>query len=443
MTEPHLAHPTQPNPPPPLTRPDRLRARLERLAEVGKDPPDPTAIGPYRGVSRFPYTDAHAQAVRLVAGWMREAGLKAGCDQFGNLVGIRSGTTRAPAIVLGSHLDSVPHGGMFDGALGVLAAVEVAQTVHERGISLRHPLTVVGFADEEGFAFGRGTLASRCLVGDIPRVQFAAIRGRDGRTLAEALATFHPGLPAASVPACLGAYLELHVEQGPVLAQSGRRVAVVTGITGMARMTAVLEGEANHAGTTPMALRRDALVSAAAVVLAVRALAEAAGPPVVGTVGALTVSPGATNIVPGRVEFSVEFRSPDDGQLTGLCRRLQHEMERIAQDARLEAHLTPWDHKPPAPMDAAVQQTIAAAIRDLGHEPFAMPSGAGHDAMILAPHVPAGMIFVPSVGGISHSPREWTEWADAALGADVLLHTVLRLDAEGGLSPHYLPGRSP
>lgn len=442
MTEPHLAHPTDPDPAPFRICADRLRARLEQLAEVGGDPPDPGARGHHRGVSRFPYTDTHAQAARLVAEWMQQAGLEAGCDEFGNLVGLRSGEPHLPAIVLASHLDSVPHGGMFDGALGVLAAVEVAQTLHERRMSVRHPLAVVGFADEEGFAFGRGTLASRCLVGEIPRAHFEAIRGRDGRTLAEALAAFDPGLPAARVPDRLGAYLELHVEQGPVLAQSGRRVAVVTGITGMARMMAALEGEANHAGTTPMALRRDALAAAAEVVLAVRAMAQAAGPPAVGTVGVLTLSPGAANIVPGRAELTIEFRSPDAGQLAGLCRGIELEIQRIAQRARLEAHLTPWDHKPPAPMDAWIQQVIAAAIRDVGEEPFAMPSGAGHDAMVLAPHVPAGMIFVPSSGGISHSPREWTEWADAALGAEVLLQTVLRLDAQGVLPSHRLPGRS-
>jgi hydantoinase/carbamoylase family amidase len=218
---------------------------------------------------------------------------------------------------------------------------------------------------------------------------------------------------------------------------------VVTGITGMARMTAALEGEANHAGTTPMTLRRDALAAAAEVVLAVRAMAQAAGPPTVGTVGVLTVYPGAANVVPGRVEFTIEFRSPDADRLTGLCRDIELDIQRIAQDVRLGVHLTPWDQKPPAPMDASLQQAIAEAIRDVGQQPFAMPSGAGHDAMVLAPHVPAGMIFVPSRGGISHSPREWTEWADAALGADVLLQTVLRLDAKGTLPPHRLPGRSP
>jgi hydantoinase/carbamoylase family amidase len=426
----------------------RLRQRLETLAAVGGDPADavPVGAGPSggrgRGVSRFPYTEAHAQALRLVAGWMEEAGLRAGCDEFGNLVGQRSGQPGWPAIIAGSHLDSVPHGGMFDGALGVLAGVEVAQALHEVGRPLRHTLAVVGFADEEGYAFSLGTLASRCLVGDIPRTRFAATRGVDGRTLAETLAAFNPGLPRACVPREAGAYLELHIEQGPVLGQSGRRVAAVTAITGMSRTVVTLDGEANHAGTTPMAARRDALVGAAEAVLAVQALAEAAGPPAVGTVGRLIASPGATNIVPGRVQFSIEFRAHDAARLTGLCRQIEADLAAIAARRGLAASIAPWDQKSPVAMDAGVLQAITVAIAEAGHEPFTMTSGAGHDAMILAPHVPAGMIFVPSVGGISHSPKEWTEWEDATLGAEVLLRTVLLLDARGPLPAHTLPSHT-
>jgi allantoate deiminase len=423
----------------------RLRQRLEMLAAVGGDFADTVPAGADssgghgRGVSRFPYTEAHAGAARLVADWMEDAGLQAGCDEFGNLVGQRWGQADWPAIIVASHLDTVPQGGMFDGALGVLAGVEVAQALHEAGRPLRRSLAVVGFADEEGYAFSRGTLASRCLIGDIPRAQFAAITGVDGRTLAESLATFDPGLPRAHVPRDAGAYLELHVEQGPVLAQTGRHVAAVTGITGMSRTVVTLEGEANHAGTTPMATRRDALVGAADAVLAVQALAKAVGPPVVGTVGTLTASPGAGNIVPGRAQFSIEFRTPDGEQLTDLCARIESAIATIAAHRGLACSVAPWDQRNPVAMDAGVLEAITAAIAEAGHVPFMMPSGAGHDAMIIAPHVPAGMIFVPSVGGISHSPHEWTEWEDAALGVEVLLRTVLLLDSRDRHSSHLLP----
>ena len=412
-------------------RPDRLRSRLESLATIGRDPAG--------GISRFPYSAAHAEAVRLVAAWMAEAGLQAACDGFGNLIGMRPGAADWPAILLGSHLDSVPQGGMFDGALGVLAGVEVAQALRDAGRSLQHGLAVVGFADEEGHAFGLGRLGSRCVVGDITREQYDTLRGRDGRTLAESIAAFSPGLPRAALPAQSGAYLELHVEQGPVLAQTGRRVASVGAITGIARTAVVIEGEANHAGTTPIASRRDALVGAAEIVLMVRGLVEAEGPPAVGTVGALTVLPGAPNIVPGRAEFTVELRTPDRDRLGRLRKQVDVQIGRIAQRRGLVHHVNPWDHWDPVPMDAGVQEAIRSAIAGAGFEPYTMPSGAGHDAMILAPFVPAGMIFVPSVGGISHSPREWTEWRDAALGAEVLLRVVLLLDERGLLTRRALP----
>lgn len=412
-------------------RPDRLRARLEALARVGADPGG--------GVSRFPYSAAHAEAVRLVAGWMREAGLEAGCDAHGNVVGTCPGRTGWPAILLASHLDSVPQGGIFDGALGVVAGVEVAQALREAGHAPGHALTVVGFADEEGYWFGVGTLASRCLIGDVPPDRFETLRGRDGRTLAAARAAFAHGLPPARVPAAAGAYLELHVEQGPVLASSGRRVAAVTAITGIARTQVTLEGEANHAGTTPMAGRRDALVGAAGVVLAVRALAEAEGAPTVGTVGALRVHPGASNIVPGRAEFTVEFRTPDGARLRRLCETIEEEVRAAASRGGLAMQMGPWDLRDPVPMAGSVRQAIEAAIAACGEDPYAMPSGAGHDAMILAPFVPAGMIFVASQGGVSHSPRERTTWEDAALGAEVLLRTVLALDGGGPLPAHALP----
>ncbi len=410
-----------------LIRPDRLRARLETLAAQGGD----ASGGGARGVSRFPFSAAHAQAVRIVAGWMEEAGLSAGCDEFGNLIGIRPGRGDGPAIVLGSHLDTVPCGGIFDGALGVVAGVEVAAALHESGRRLHHALAVVGFADEEGHQFGVGTLASRYVTGGIPRERFALLRGRDGHTLAESLAAFAPGLPSCVFPKHAAAYLELHVEQGPVLARSGRRVAAVSTITGIARTVVVLEGESNHAGTTQMTDRRDALVGAADVILAVRALARAAGAPAVGTVGALSVSPGASNVVPGRVELSIEFRTIDGVRLRGLCAGIGAKVQQVAQRRGLSCYIGDWDLRDPVPMDEGVQRAMAQAIRDAGCEPFAMPSGAGHDAMNLAPHVPSGMVFVPSAGGFSHSPREWTEWEDAALGAEVLARTVVLLDEAG------------
>jgi N-carbamoyl-L-amino-acid hydrolase len=415
----------------PSIQPDRLQRRLEALAAIGRDPGG--------GVSRFPHSAAHTEAVRTVAAWMVEAGLAAGCDIVGNLIGHRRGTGDGAAILLGSHLDSVPHGGMFDGALGVLAGVEVAQALQEAGVSLRHDLAVVGFADEEGYQYGTGILASRCALGDVPRERFELLRGRDGRTLAEAVAAFAPGLPRTALPARAAAYVELHVEQGPVLDRTGQRVAAVEAITGIARSTLVLDGEANHAGTTPMALRRDALVGAAEVILAVKTLADAAAARAVGTVGMITVAPGATNVVPGRAELSVELRSPDAGRLHELCAQTADAIGEIAARYGLAAERGDWDVREPVLMDPSVIEALRAAMRDAGCEPLTMPSWAGHDAATLAVHAPAGMLFVPSVGGISHSPREWTAWEDVALGANVLLRAVTRLDTQTAVAARVLP----
>jgi len=410
---------------------NRLQSRLEALAAIGRDPDG--------GVSRFPYSAAHAEAVRTVAAWMADAGLQVGCDAVGNLIGVTRGTGGGSAILLGSHLDSVPHGGMFDGALGVLGGVEVAQALLEAGVSLRHDLAVVGFADEEGYAYGTGTLASRCALGDVPRARFSTLRGRDGRTLAEAVAAFAPGLSKTTLPVRASAYLELHIEQGPVLNRTGQRAAAVEAITGIARSTLALDGEANHAGTTPMALRRDALVGAAEVILAVKTLADASAARAVGTVGAIGVTPGATNVVPGRAELTIELRSPDAGRLRDLCNRTADAINEIAQRCGLTPRRSDWDVREPVPMDGGITETLRAAISDAGQEPVTLPSWAGHDAAIMAPHVPTGMLFVPSVGGISHSPHEWTAWEDAALGADVLLRAVARLDAHASLPGHALP----
>jgi N-carbamoyl-L-amino-acid hydrolase len=370
---------------------------------------------------------------------MVEAGLGVGCDIVGNLVGHRRGTGDGAAILLGSHLDSVPHGGMFDGALGVLAGVEVAQALREAGVTLRHDLAVVGFADEEGYQYGTGILASRCALGDVPRERFQLLRGRDGRTLAEALAAFAPGLPRTALPVRAAAYVELHVEQGPVLDRTGQRVAAVEAITGIARSTLVLDGEANHAGTTPMALRRDALVGAAEVILAIKTLADATAARAVGTVGIITVAPGATNVVPGRAELTVELRSPDADRLRDLCVQTGDAIGEIARRYSLAEQRSDWDVREAVPMDPGVIEALRGAIRDAGHEPLTMPSWAGHDAATLAVHAPAGMLFVPSIDGISHSPHERTAWEDVTLGADVLLRAVMRLDAQAALPARVLP----
>jgi hydantoinase/carbamoylase family amidase len=397
--------------------PDRVTERLNVLAGIGRDPRG--------GLSRFAYTPEHAEACRLVAGWMQDAGLTASVDTAGNVIGVGPGT--GPALAAGSHLDTVPMGGRLDGALGVVAAIECAQALRDAGAALRHRFAVLGFADEEGNTFGIGCLTARAVVGELPLERMHAIRHRDGRTLAECVATWDCGLPRGEAPP-LAAYLELHIEQGPRLEAEGVELAAATAIAGISRSTITFEGQANHAGTTPMTMRRDALWGAAAMVLETRRLAMEAAGDAVGTVGRLDVEPGGTNVVPGLARVRVELRSGDETRLGALRRDVEAVARDLADHYTLSVTISPWDHIPGQPLDARVAAALldAAALR--GRRAIRMPSWAGHDAKILAPHVPAGLLFVPSRRGISHAPNEDTDAGDLAAGAQGLLDAVRLLD---------------
>jgi beta-ureidopropionase / N-carbamoyl-L-amino-acid hydrolase len=400
---------------------ERLWGRLQRLAEVGAQPAH--AGG---GITRPALGAAHAEAAGLVAGWMRDAGLDVGRDDQGNVIGVWSGREAGlPAVALGSHLDTVPHGGAFDGALGVLAGLEAAQTLIEAGERLRRPLAVVAFADEEGNEFGIGVLSAQLWIGEL---EPAAVVDRRGRSLADALAAFDvPGVAVVARPA-LAAYLEAHVEQGPVLDGDGGVAAAVDGIVGISRTTVRFFGEANHAGTTPMALRRDALWGAAELALAVRDLALAQDGQAVATVGVFEVSPGATNVIPGAASLRVELRALDEGRLAALRAEVERLTHACAQRHGLDATLESWHLSPAVPMHPALLAATRSALADAGVPVRSMPSWAGHDAKVLARRLPVGMLFVPSVGGVSHAPNEVTRAEHCALAAELLLHAARRVD---------------
>ena len=400
--------------------PQRLRQRMEHIGTIGS--------GDSGGISRPPFSPAHVEAVRLVAQMMHEAGLDPGVDEFGNLIGLEAGGN-GPVLLAGSHLDTVPDGGMFDGALGVVAAVEAAQTLRDAGQRLRHGLAVIAFADEEGHAFDVGTLSSRALVGEIPRSRFETLRDRSGKSLEEYLRARAHGLPVARVPERVGAYVELHVEQGLVLERMGRAVAAVDSITGILRTTVTFDGRAAHAGTTPMTARADALVGAAELILAVREMALQHKDRAMGTVGRLSVHPGATNVIPGRADLSVEVRSPDEHELLDLRVAVEQRSQTIAGQQGLRVTVGSWDRSPPVPMDPAVRSAVVRALQICGQPALTLPSWAGHDAGVLARYIPAGMIFVASTAGLSHSPREHTPWETAAIGAQVLVETLVILDS--------------
>jgi len=398
----------------------RLQQRLEELGSIGRDPEG--------GITRPPFSPAHVDAVRQCATWMREAGLHTGVDEFGNLIGLRPGEP-GPALLAGSHLDTVPQGGMFDGALGVVGAIECAQMLHESGRALRHPFVAIAFAEEEGYAFGSGTLSSRSLLGEMPRHRFPELVDGGGRTYEEHLRARAHGLPLSQVPAQVQTYIELHVEQGPHLERMTKQVAAVDQIVGSVRTVVTFEGRAAHAGTTPMPLRADALLGGAEFVLAVNEIATASDGHGVGTVGELHAYPGARNVIPGKTTLSVEFRSQDDSWLTSARDRAEEAARKIADGRKLRVRVMRWSGAPVQPLDSELRQTILDAMRSAGHDAVTLPSWAGHDAGILARYVPSGMIFVSSTAGISHAPQEHTPWPAVEAGTQVLLDTLLRLDA--------------
>jgi hydantoinase/carbamoylase family amidase len=413
----------------------RVADRLAALAAIGRDPRG--------GLSRFSYTPAHAEACALVGSWMREAGLSPAIDRVGNLFGVAAGplpdaegtpaiaaiAEGTPAIAAGSHLDTVPMGGNYDGALGVIGAVEAAQALRDAGLALRRPFVACGFADEEGNSFGVGCLTSRNVTGELPDARTREIRHRDdGRTLADHIAAWQCPLPRREPPK-IGTYLELHIEQGPRLEAQGADAAAPTAIAGISRTTITFHGRPNHGGTTPMEMRHDALWGASALVLEVRRMALASDGGAVATVGRLEVEPGGTNVIPGVARLRVEVRSGEEARLRALRADVDAAARRLAAEHSLTVTVDEWDHMSATPLDAGLQAHVLASAHARGLAAVSMPSWAGHDAKILAPHLPAAMIFVPSHGGISHSPDEYTSPEQCASGAQILLDVIRRVDA--------------
>jgi N-carbamoyl-L-amino-acid hydrolase len=356
---------------------------------------------------------------------MQSAGLQTRVDEGGNLLGVRAGTDPSlKPIVIGSHSDTVTGGGRFDGMVGVLAAIEVARCL--RDTALRHTLEVVDFLAEEPTDFGISTIGSRAMAGALTP-EMLALRS-DDRSLADAITSVGGNPSPPSAPrADVALYLELHIEQGPVLESEGLHLGVVTAITGITRFRIVLTGRPDHAGTMPMHLRRDALACASEIVLALERLwQDSAG---VGTVGRLHVSPNATNVVPGSVELLAEMRSVDAAALAARAEQFAQAAEAIATRRQLTASVTRLSHEEPVPISESIQSTLAAILESLGHPPRHLPSYAGHDANQIAKIAPIGMLFVPSKSGRSHCPEEWTDLADIALGAQVLGEAVLRFDS--------------
>jgi hydantoinase/carbamoylase family amidase len=399
----------------------RLHADFLALAEIGA-----TAAG---GVSRTTFSDAHLQARSWFLKRAAAAGLEPRVDAAGNHSAVLAGACgHARTLLLGSHLDSVPEGGRFDGALGVLAALEALRAVKDAEMRLPVELEAVDFTDEEGSLVG--LLGSRALAGELTGKLLGAPRAGRERLVTElARANLREAQlrNARRSPHALAGYLELHIEQGPVLERHQVDIGVVTAIAGSRSFRLLFEGAARHAGTTPMTSRRDALLGAARFALLVRETVVGRFPGCVGTVGGIDVEPSAFNVVPGRARLVLELRAPASEQLDSLEAELFAAAHRAAVSEGLGLEIERVGRWDPVKLDAEMQLVIERAADDLGLSTLRLVSGAGHDAQALAPVTPTGMIFVPSVGGISHDPAEQTSWRDCVNGANVLLGASLSL----------------
>jgi beta-ureidopropionase / N-carbamoyl-L-amino-acid hydrolase len=407
---------------------DRLRSDFDALAEIGATPDG--------GIARTTFSEAHLAARAWFHERARAAGLETNVDSAANYSAILPARDPgARTLMLGSHLDSVRRGGRYDGALGVLCALEVLRAIKDAGLDLPVAVEAVDFTDEEGTLIG--TLGSWALAGQLSQEVLAAPRG--GRELLVAefarLGLTDDGMLAARRdPETLVGYLELHIEQGPVLERAGIDIGIVTGIIGSSSFRLVFEGDARHAGTTPMDARRDAALGAAGFVLGVRETVTRDFPGCVATVGDIATEPGSFNVVPGRARLRMECRSLDAAELdaleVALTERAHVEAEAFGLDVTVE-RVGRWE---PAPTDDRVRAAFAEAAAALGLTTMGLPSGAGHDAQALAAITPSGMVFVPSAGGVSHDPTEHTAWEDCVNGANVLLGAAVAL-AEQPLEP--------
>ena len=397
----------------------RIVEHLTALSQFGKNPQG--------GVSRVAYSEADRQGREYVMGLMRAAGLDVSIDAAGNIVGRRAGSDPGlKPLLLGSHIDSVPEGGNYDGDVGSLSAIEVAQTLAENKLTTHHPLEVIIFANEEG-----GTIGSHAISGELTDRQLNLVTN-SGKTIRDGI-KFIGGDPdkLASIRRKRGdihAYLELHIEQGGILDTEKINIGVVEGIVGIQQWEVKIEGFANHAGTTPMNQRRDALLAAAKFIEAVNRIVTNVPGRQVGTVGKIQASPGAYNVIPGKVILGLELRDLDASKVQMLYQRIRDEAGQIAQSTGTTFDFTETNAIVPAPTDQRLRKLIDETAKGLGLSTRSMPSGAGHDAQEIARLCPVGMIFMPSVGGISHSPKEYSRPEDIANGANVLLHTLLRLD---------------
>lgn len=404
---------------------DRLKLHIEQLGEIGK-----TADN---GVQRLALSAEDREANLLVSKWMKEAGLIVTHDHFGNLIGRKEGRNpNLPPVMIGSHIDSVRNGGKFDGVIGVLGGIEVVQAIQESGIDHDYPIEVVAFCEEEGSRFNDGLFGSRGMVGRVKKDDLNKVD--DNLVIRyDALKSFgfdiNPDLMNESIrnPGDIKCYFEMHIEQGPFLDRNDYPIGIVSGIAGPSWFNVKLIGEAGHAGTVPMSLRRDPMIGAAEVIKEVETLCmsdpDAA---TVGTVGRISVFPGGTNIIPESVEFTLDIRDIDLERRNDIIQKVEKKIEHVSRVRGLKFLIEKNVEAEPVKCSDKLIQSLNLTCKELSINAPIMVSGAGHDAMFLAEITEICMVFVRCRNGISHQPKEWAEIDDIALGTNVLYETILR-----------------
>ncbi len=409
----------------------RLMRDLNAIGRIG--------IGNRGGVTRLVFSIKELRSRQVLIHLMRQAGLKIHIDTIGNIFGRLEGSDgKAPAVLSGSHLDTVIHGGKYDGPVGVIGALEAVRTIGENKIPIRSPLEVVCFVGEESSRFGFSTLGSSLVAGEVHAKDLKNAIDAQGTKLADVLSSL--GIAAKNLrslardPNSLKAYLELHIEQGPILEVIGKRIGLVTSIAAPSRFKVIFTGQADHSGTTPMEMRKDALVAAALLIEFIettcREFSSMVKGRVVGTVGAIKVEPGVINAVPGRTELLVDIRAITASAKNRVARLVKAQAQRIARQRSLGVEVLTIREEDPVPLDKRLLR-LTRQICDAKQIIYeVMPSGAGHDAMQMAKITPAGMIFIPSQRGISHNPLEWTAPDDIGLGTQLLMETMIRVANE-------------
>ena len=401
-----------------------IMKRVEELALISESS---------NGLTRRFATPEHRRANQLAASWMEMAGMQVHEDAIGNVIGRYEGENpAAPAIMLGSHLDTVVMAGKYDGMLGVLCGLACVEYLGANNIRLPYAIEVIAFADEEGVRYQSTFLGSRAVTGEFDLAMLDLI-DKDGISMNDALIAFgkDPSQLSTAVrePGSLAAFLEVHIEQGPVLEQQDLGVGVVSAIAGATRMVATITGEAGHAGTVPMTLRKDALAAAAECILAVERLCT--GPAdLVGTVGRIVADPGAGNVISGRTEFSIDIRAANDERRLQAVADVTSELKQLCGNRGLEINIEEVHNAGSVECDAGLRRHISDAVASCGVRALELTSGAGHDTMVMAQMAPSGLIFVRCAGGISHNPAESITASDAALGAEVMLQSVLNFSKQ-------------